>query len=173
MKFKDALLDSLNNEREDKCLISADALNDNHIALPCGHKFNYIPLYNEIIYQKRKPSCLESTQLMINQFKCPYCRTISNQLIPYQELSGVYKLYGINSPEKYVFTTYKCEWKYKNGPKKNTQCNNTAGLYNYGCYCSKHIEYIKKETLQCKHILQSGRQCKNKCKTGDLCYIHK
>ena len=158
--FKEALLDNLNNDREDKCLISSDILNKNFVELPCGHKFNYIPLYNEIIYQKRKPSCLESTRLSINQIKCPYCREISNQLIPYQELPGVYKLYGINSPEKYVLPTYKCEWKYKSGKKKNEICNAKAGLYKYGCYCSKHIEYIKTDIIQCKHILNQADNVK-------------
>jgi diphthamide synthase subunit DPH2 len=36
------------------CLISKDKLHPNHITLKCNHKFNYIPIYKEVLYQKTK-----------------------------------------------------------------------------------------------------------------------
>tara|TARA_X000000950_G_C13921048_1_gene663371 strand:+ start:16321 stop:16833 length:513 start_codon:yes stop_codon:yes gene_type:complete len=170
MNFKEELLKELNTSKDTVCLISKDTLEENCITLSCGHSFNYVPLYNEIIFQKRYVNNLEINKLLYNQIKCPYCREISNKLIPYQERDGVYKLYGVNSPDKYAMPIYKCEWVYKSGKKKGRVCNSVAGLYNHGCYCSKHLD----TSHQCCKILKNGNQCKNKVKiSGTLCYRHK
>ena len=36
------------------CLITGDKLTDHSVELKCGHKFNYIPLYNDIKNHKLK-----------------------------------------------------------------------------------------------------------------------
>ena len=41
-----------------------------------------MPLFNEVINQKSYNG-LETTYLSINQIKCPYCRYITNKLMPY------------------------------------------------------------------------------------------
>lgn len=41
-------------EDENKCLITNQQLTDKHIIMDCGHKFNYIPLYNDIVNHKKK-----------------------------------------------------------------------------------------------------------------------
>ena len=49
--------DELNSDDCDPnntCLIENKPLVDNFITLSCGHKFNYLPIYNEIIKQKTK-----------------------------------------------------------------------------------------------------------------------
>ena len=41
------------DENDDNiCLISGVPLEDKYITLCCGHKFNYIAIYNEILNQK-------------------------------------------------------------------------------------------------------------------------
>ena len=35
-----------------RCLITDDKLTKDHITLECGHKFNYIPLFKEVLFQK-------------------------------------------------------------------------------------------------------------------------
>ena len=35
-----------------RCLIADDKLNKDHITLECGHKFNYVPLFKEVLFQK-------------------------------------------------------------------------------------------------------------------------
>jgi hypothetical protein len=35
-----------------KCLITDERLRKDHITLKCGHKFNYIPLFKEVVFQK-------------------------------------------------------------------------------------------------------------------------
>ena len=49
--------DLLNNYKVDtsnseKCLITNSDLDNNHITLSCGHKFNYYPLYEEVYSTK-------------------------------------------------------------------------------------------------------------------------
>ena len=73
-----------NNNDEDICLLSHLPLDINNIKLECRHKFNYLPLYNEVCKQKSN-NYFETTHLLINQIKCPYCRKITNNLLPYIE----------------------------------------------------------------------------------------
>jgi hypothetical protein len=35
-----------------RCLITDEKLRKDHITLKCGHKFNYVPLFKEVLYQK-------------------------------------------------------------------------------------------------------------------------
>jgi len=69
---------------ENICLISKEKLHPNHITLKCNHKFNYMPIYKEVLYQKTKSNTMyEVTKLQPYQIKCPYCRTITNKLLPF------------------------------------------------------------------------------------------
>ena len=149
-------------------------MDDSKIKLECGHEFNYLPLYNEVINQKRNLNSLETTILKINQIKCPYCRHVCNNLLPYYEADNIYKVYGVNRPDNYIMPIFHCEWKFKTGKKKNKSCNNIAGKYKEGCYCSKHIDNIKNcNKNQCKKILKNRNQCKKTAKQNeDFCYIH-
>lgn len=36
----------------EKCLITDERLYKDHITLKCGHKFNYVPLFKEVVFQK-------------------------------------------------------------------------------------------------------------------------
>ena len=40
-------------EDNNKCLISNQLLTDKHVTMKCGHKFNYIPLYYDILNHKK------------------------------------------------------------------------------------------------------------------------
>ena len=62
MNFKEELLKELNNTKDNVCLISKDPLEKNSIKLNCGHEFNYLPLYNELIVQKRYVNNLETSK---------------------------------------------------------------------------------------------------------------
>ena len=57
LNFYNELYKELNNiieeKQEDICLLSNSPLEDNYITLDCNHKFNYLPLYNEICSQKK------------------------------------------------------------------------------------------------------------------------
>jgi hypothetical protein len=43
------------------CLITHEQLLDNHVKMTCGHTFNYIPLYNDVLNHKTKFNNMESS----------------------------------------------------------------------------------------------------------------
>ena len=126
---------NLNINDNSLCLISNTILEKNYITLNCNHKFNYIPLYYELIYQKKK-KILDNKNLKINEIKCPYCRKITPNLVPYYKFYDVKKLSGINYPEKYCMKINECSYI-----KNNIKCTNNACYTKYGLYCNKHFKY--------------------------------
>ncbi len=158
-KFLEEICDDNNNNSDDVCLITGTPLEDNYIKLFCGHKFNYKPLYQEIVCQKVNPNHLEITKLKTKQMKCPYCRKIQNHLLPpRQEYNNVH---GVNSPLKFCMKPYICKAIFKSGKKKGQICGRPCRTK----FCSYHKNAIieKKEKKQCCFILTRG---KNK---GKLC----
>lgn len=116
----------VDDNQDETCLISHEPLiRQQTVKLLCGHKFNYLPLFNEIYSQKKCLNVLEVKRLSINQLKCPYCRNIQNKLLPYiPQIDGVKRVYGVNSPEKWEMKNYLCEcnYVYKSGKKKGLVC---------------------------------------------------
>ena len=52
--------DKLPNDTDELCLISQEKLDEYQtVKLMCGHKFNYLPLFKEIINQKKNHNVLE------------------------------------------------------------------------------------------------------------------
>jgi hypothetical protein len=179
-----------NKENEnDICLISREKLIHNHISLPCNHKFNYLPLYHEIINQKKKYSKTWNKFLATSQIKCPYCRSIYNKLIPYVPLDNVVKIRGINHPPKYCMDHQKCQWSFINGKNKGKSCNNFAFQSSSGKFCKRHFlltekkekKIIEKKIVdesckKCEVIIKNGKRkhqkCGRKCVLGDICRLH-
>ena len=61
-----------NETNKDICLISMEKLEENHITLPCSHKFNYLPLFHEVKRQKSKQyvwNQYDPVRLKINEIK--------------------------------------------------------------------------------------------------------
>lgn len=142
--FNKILNNNQNNENnDDRCLISNDILTDNHIKLECGHTFNYLPLYNEVFNQKTK-KLLDNRNLKINQIKCPYCRKIIDNLLPYYSIYPIEKIYGVNAPEKHSMIINKCQYI----KKGNIPCDKPAFKINNIYCCNLHTEmsYISTQT---------------------------
>jgi hypothetical protein len=109
-----------NNNNSTFCLISNEILTTNFVELTCGHKFNYVPLYNDIRNHKNKFNQMEGSNGLLkgNEIRCPYCRKKQADVLPYYEEYGLPKLAGVNWPssvtEKITFqSTYgqnKCEF---------------------------------------------------------------
>lgn len=123
---------------ENVCLITHQPLEDTYITLECGHKFNYFSIYNEVINQKNIENYLETTHLLINQLKCPYCRKITNKLLPYIEHPLVSYKKGVNFPLKYCMKSYTCNWIIKSGKRRTEMCGKAAYITNFGTYCCLH-----------------------------------
>jgi hypothetical protein len=123
------------------CLVSHQKLTKSHIKLPCGHKFNYMPLYNEINKQKQKnqqkqPHYFDTCSLKINQIKCPYCRTVFDNILPYIQSECEEKTYGVNYPFKLCMkNVVECEWLQRNKVK----CCKEAQFINAESYCKVHF----------------------------------
>ena len=136
------LLNNNNNDyvnSENICLITNEVLDNNHIKLSCQHNFNYEPLYNEVVYQKTR-KLLDNSQLKINEIKCPYCRTITNKLLPFYKYYSVRSIRGVTYPEEYCMKIYECQ-HIKNGIKcTKTGCNTMNGIF-----CNKHLPTNKIE----------------------------
>lgn len=113
-------LDDVNDTNDDdknKCLITNQDLIDKFITLNCGHKFNYIPLYNDILNHKKKFNYMEGSagKLGLSQIRCPYCRSKSEGVLPYYEELGLPKVNGVNCHEPPTKVGYKpCEYQVPN-----------------------------------------------------------
>jgi hypothetical protein len=66
-------LDTVENQEKTEeddscCLITREKLTDRFVTMKCGHKFNYEPLFKDIMHHKFKFNKMESTnKLYINQ----------------------------------------------------------------------------------------------------------
>jgi hypothetical protein len=116
------------------CLITKESLHPNHIILSCGHKFNYLPLYKEVVNQKNKSNTgYEITKLDIHQIKCPYCRRITNKLLPYIPYTSVKLIKYVNCPEEHCMNATKCSHTFRRRNKsdsnsdENIDSNNDSG----------------------------------------------
>lgn len=134
------------------CLISKDKLHPNHITLKCNHKFNYIPIYKEVLYQKTKSNPIyEVTKLQSYQIKCPYCRTITNKLLPFIQYPTVKLAKNIHSTGSDCLPTAKCSHIIKkrdiNKINSDTKCDKNALYYETEnlLFCPTHYKkYIAK-----------------------------
>ena len=68
------------DENVNVCLITRFPLTDDFVKMECGHRFNYLPLYNELV-QQTKPSICGYTKG--GRIVCPYCRHSQQTLLPF------------------------------------------------------------------------------------------
>lgn len=161
-----------NSEEQNKCLITGEDLTDNHVTLMCNHKFNYIPLYDEIC--KQKYSRKNIPKLYVNQLKCPFCRNIQNKILPNISSMNVKNILGVNSPNKYCMFLNTCSYVFKSGKRKGETCMKKCN----DKMCMQHMKN-KKTTQQCercKFILvkgkNKGKQCSFLGKFDGYCSKH-
>ena len=136
------------------CLISNMPLTENFVKMNCGHKFNYIPLYNDILNHKKKFNIMEHQSLKNIEIRCPYCRKVQQELLPYHKYPGVKEVHGVNYFDPTVvlknqcaccnhytnmtFIIGKCEYELL---EKGEECTNTSVLLleqNKKYYCLYH-----------------------------------
>ena len=97
----ESLDDSDNNNNIDEisaqvCLISNAPLTKHFVELECKHKFNYVPLFKDLVNHKTKFSTLDTHRLKVNEIRCPYCRNKQGNVLPYIEEIGLPKEHGVN-----------------------------------------------------------------------------
>jgi hypothetical protein len=113
-----------------KCMISHLPLIYNSITLPCSHAFNYLPLYTELVLHNNK-----------KKISCPYCREVSDKLIPFIPLPTVKKIVGVNYPTSQCLPSPECTVLIKLGPKKGSKCGRAGVAANNGVFCIKHQKH--------------------------------
>tara|TARA_Y100000768_G_scaffold388785_1_gene387181 strand:+ start:3913 stop:4527 length:615 start_codon:yes stop_codon:yes gene_type:complete len=143
--------DDINVIDTECCLIENKPLTENYITLNCNHKFNYVPIFNEIIKQKTVYNPNEITKLKNYQIKCPYCRQITNNLIPFIPcIPSSKKINGVTIPNIFCFNHKNCSWKFKSGKNKGKLCNCNGFDSKYGPLCEKHWNMKQKKYTDIK-----------------------
>jgi hypothetical protein len=178
--------ESLDND-DNICLITKQILSDRFVKMDCGHKFNYLPLYNDILNHKKKFNNMESRNgsLHSNEIRCPYCRNKQTGVLPYYEDLSLLKVNGVNyydpnidhSPNytkcefltpKVVFDNDEVEESINSVQNKFTKCylyGSKINDENYGDnknYCYYHKKIIIKNKK--KELLEKKKEDKKKMK---------
>ena len=121
------------------CLITNQPLTDKFVTMLCGHKFNYIPLFYDIKNHKGIYNKMEATNSMLkkNEIRCPYCRKIQTELLPFHPELGVAKIAGVNSQEiNKLASKNKCEYRILNSNfNPNEEESETNSKYILSCTC--------------------------------------
>ena len=189
----------LDDDENNYCLLTKEPLDDIHIKLTCGHKFNYVPLYREVVMQKTtgmsSTGYYYSHSLKRNEIKCPYCRTVQDKLLPYLEYDGVNKTIGVNQPKTLSMSVQTCSHiEYKKGKKQSSQqsstcckeqsstcCKENAIHFLNGAYlCKKHSLNVDTDTTSatvepkdtCGVILRYGKNKGTPCNNSSKCRVH-
>lgn len=196
-----------------RCLITDNPLRKDHITLLCGHKFNYIPLFKEVLFQKcslmpknipasiitmyanntsiTQPSSLpvyassaassvtttnlvsvtynssynlETTKLLYNEMKCPYCRTITPNILPYYPYPDVCKVKYVNTPAQFSLPAVSCEYGADTTTGQEYVKCKSACIYHEKydmMLCNKHLNKIEteekaKSTKKKPHVLSTN-----------------
>jgi hypothetical protein len=146
--------DQNKKDSDNICLITNQPLTDKFVKLNCEHKFNYIPLYNDIYNHKKKFNNMEGTagSLKINEIRCPYCRKKQLGVLPYYPELILEKINGVNF--------------YDNSLLINTICKPTNNPYIFG-KCEFVITTPLSETnqllkLSCPITHVTKLECDNK-----------
>ena len=191
----DDKVDDNTHDNNKYCLLTKMELAPFHIKLDCGHAFNYVPLFKEIVNQKYGPTRhREQIRLRWNEFKCPYCRTVYKKLIPFVKFDETRSLSRVNSPSKYTMNLFQCSHTFHRGKRSGETCgrmvNKGSNILDDGTYlCNVHMksyQYKKKQesgkkqkngkNVTCKAILKSGKNkgshCTYKIFSEGYCKLH-
>jgi len=166
---------------ENACLITNVPLSSFHVTLECGHKFNYEPLYQEVMRQKGRMGIYNyHEKIGLHQIKCPYCRTLTNHLMPWIGNHPVIKrLMGVNSPASMCMPGVKCSLD---------KCNvNAFYEHENKPYCMRHhkaaskpkpkpVPKKKSTAARCCAEIQTGKNKGTRCSMNavesSLCKKH-
>jgi len=172
ISFYEELYKSLDEEEGENdigvCLITDNPLTAHSVTMDCGHKFNYEPLYNDILNHKKKYNNMERCILKTMEIRCPYCRKVQKNLLPYYEELGLGKVHGVNYIDELIqikeSTGYSNKWEHgvccfewfdpsQNIaiPCKNTQVMLVEPTGKKYCYHHRYIaqkQFIAKKKLE-------------------------
>jgi len=146
------------DEDTNKCLITRMPLLADSVQLDCGHSFNYLPLFNDLV-QQVKPSINGWSR--VGRIGCPFCRRFQQTILPfnpaYKLVVGVnlYPLKLCSSPPSVMLCRHEepcCLNTYTMCPCVHITTNNTYKLDNGMHYCEGHVRIgvsiVKQEAVR-------------------------
>jgi hypothetical protein len=168
-----------NQEKEIKkeeaiCLLTQEPLENTYIELDCHHKFNYMPLFNELKkqkdyllnphlqqYQKTHAHYRYYVFVPPYKIKCPYCRVETNGILPFIPTLVNEQIKYINDPPQYSIknmhnTNYVCTFQIHTRLKSNKgiQVDIICGRSCIpGQHCKYHQFYTDNEN-EIKHFMK-------------------
>ena len=144
------------------CLITKETLTLNNITLPCNHKFNYIPLFNETLTNKLSKNKYYNNNLKLKktQIICPYCRNIIDGLMPYIPSLKDEKINNVNYPFKYCLPLLNCNFKNCKSDKAYN-CNDNV-------FCLKHHNLTKHKQVISTITINMTPEMKNYSKKYNI-----
>jgi hypothetical protein len=128
-------MDNLEDDDTNKCLITRLPLVEGFVRMECGHSFNYLPLYNELV-QQQKPSICGYAK--IGRIVCPFCRHSQQTFLPY---NPAFKLVmGVNMYPVKLLRQDSVQLCQETKPCSIEGCILTAGftLESGDNYCQSH-----------------------------------
>lgn len=141
------------------CMLTKTPLDENHVTLPCGHKFNYTGLVKESA-SGRAPTRYRSRQFLPAGYtKCPYCRKHHYGLILWIPDHNVSHIVGVTTMARNALPMQQCTYVKKSGKTKGEHCSSCLAYKSkYGVYCRIHHsrmitsekQSIKKQELKVK-----------------------
>lgn len=163
-KSLDVEEDNIKTDKDNElCLITNLPLVDKYVTLKCGHKFNYVPLYNDLVKYNTLFIHMETNKKNKKHIRCPYCREEQDELLPYYQELGLKQITGIHTDEL-INTQAICEFTCDyivDGNITKFKCKRIANNHNYfyipncnNVYCISHQNVIlrqyKKKLLDAK-----------------------
>ena len=175
--------DKNKKDSDNICLITNQPLTDKFVELNCGHKFNYLPLYNDVYNHKKKFNNMEgtSTSLKVNEIRCPYCRKKQPSVLPYYPELILEKTNGVNfyddslimnmsNQTKFSYIFGKCEFVITEPLSETNKLLNLVCPVTYvtklSCdnktYCWRHAKIVNKNFEKEKKDKEKAEQKKLK-----------
>jgi hypothetical protein len=185
-----ALLDNDEDETEDEetedvkehCLITFQPLTRDYVRLPCGHAFNYVPLFYDLReYKSNYTDKEEDNAPHIDELRCPHCRTIHSNVLPYYPHLMFPKIHGVNwvfPMCEYITHTYLekvrcyhvgkpvsfyCHNKYQNPDFRDFIGQKCACLYHIRSFWSDFMNIQRSEAKELKKkMVTEAKELKKK-----------
>lgn len=155
----------------DVCTLTGCPLDDNHVALGCGHRFNYPAMFHEAAAQKAHQSSYgqDTVRLSLGEIKCPYCRRVNAGLLPYRPMPGFAKhTRGVNSPLHLCMPSQQCEWRLRGGASKGKACGAPAYTDQLGTHCPRHRKTVRLSKSSCALDSLTVRELKERLRELNL-----
>ena len=138
-----------NTDTSHRCLITDEKLRKDHITLECGHKFNYVPLFKDVLFQKCSmlPKNL-SSKLVTTYIKSQQLNN-SNAIAQ----SSHHNLLSFNYNSSYNLETTKLEYNEIKCPYCRSITHKILPYYPYPDVCK--VKYVNNPP----NIALSGLTC--------------